>query len=243
MKLKNPLPKLSLIQDEVPEHVQEYMQLTRLAEVGRMAGVVAHEINNPLMVVQGVAENIEFMLDDAKLDKESVKKQLAEILKATERMANSVKKLQPKANDLKFYKVDLADIVKVALKPINDQLPELGVTCEIKNVQPMEVRCDVSQVEQMLLNVFSNAVKALQNIETGRELRISYEKISGWNQIKIWNNGPAIPDHARNKILRGGSALGLVVSKAIMEVHGGALSFTSDDVKGTEFVFSFPEAA
>lgn len=242
MKLKT-LPKLSLIQDEVPEHVQEYMQLTRLAEVGRMAGVVAHEINNPLMVVQGVTENIEFMIEDGKLQPDDVKKQLAEILKACERMARSVQKLQPNANDLKFYKADLAEIVKGALKPIHLQLPELAVKCEIKNAQKMEIRCDVAQVEQMLLNVFGNAMKALQNIETGRVLRITFEKISGWNQIKIWNNGPAIPEHARNKILRGGSALGLVVSKAIMEVHGGALSFTSDDEKGTEFVLSFPEAA
>ena len=68
MKLKNPLPKLSLLQDEIPEHVQEYMHLTKLAEIGRLSGVVAHEINNPLMVIHGMTENIEFMLDAGTLD-------------------------------------------------------------------------------------------------------------------------------------------------------------------------------
>ena len=242
MKLKNPLPKLSPIQDEVPEHVQEYMHLFQLAEIGRVSGAVAHEINNPLMVILGLAENIEFMLEAGKLNVLEVKTQLAEIQKSVQRMANSVRKLQPGTQNLTLHHVDLTDVVKGALIPINPELPRLGVNCEVVNEQPLNVKCDVIQIEQMLLNVLSNAVKALQNRQTDRRLRISFIKISGWHQVKIWNNGPAIPEHARNKILRGGSALGLVVSKAIMEVHGGALSFSSDDENGTEFVLSFPEA-
>lgn len=244
MKLKNPLPKLALIQDEIPEHVQEFMQLTRLAELGRISGVVAHEINNPLMVVQGLTENIEMMMAAPNPDLAKVKLQLTEILKCTQRMATIIRKMHPSGSkELRFYSADLVEIVKIALQPISSQLPEFDVNLEMPEAGKLAIKCDISQVEQMVLNILSNAVKALQNLETGRTLRITFASVGGWHQLKIWNNGPAIPESARDKILRGGSALGLVVSKAIMEVHGGDLSFSSSDQAGTEFILSFPEAA
>ena len=86
-------PKISIMHDEIPEHVQEFMHLTRLAEMGRLAANVAHEINNPLMVVQGFAENIELLLDNETISRDEMRLQVLEIIKACQRMTRIVNKM------------------------------------------------------------------------------------------------------------------------------------------------------
>jgi len=253
MKSKSPRPKLSLLHDEIPEHVQEFMQLTRLAEMGRMAAGIAHEINSPLMIVQGFAENLEMLLAHDDLPREDMRLQILEIIKACQRMSRIVNKMNRMSRNqkLRLHVVDLAEVSLNAVDFLKVQLADLDVRLEFDFNRPLPIKCDVVQVEQMVLNVLANALSALQNVETDRRIRISFEEVGPWQQIKIWNNGPAIPQDIQNKIMAPffttkegeGSGLGLAVSKAIMEVHGGDLSFNSQDAMGTEFILSFPRPA
>lgn len=253
MERKSPRPKISLLHEQVPEHVQEFMQLTRLAEMGRMAASIAHEINNPLMIVQGFAENLEMLLAQEELPREDMRLQILEIVKACQRMARIVNKMNRMSRNqkLRLHVVDLAEISLNAVDFIKNQVADLDVRLEFDFNKPLPIRCDVVQVEQMVLNVLANALSALQNINGERRIRISFEEIGPWQQIKIWNNGPAIPQEIQDKITAPffttkdgeGSGLGLSVSKAIMEVHDGDLSFSSSEEKGTEFVLSFPRPA
>ncbi len=81
-----------------------------------------------------------------------------------------------------------------------------------------------------------------------KKIRISFEEFGKWQQVKVWNNGPVIPANVQAQIMSPffttkpegeGTGLGLAVSKAIMQVHGGDLSFKSDTT-GTEFCLAFP---
>src|ERR1700760_2855486 len=105
-------PKISILHDEIPEHVQELMQLTRLAEMGRLAANVAHEINNPLMVAQGFAENIELLLDNPDLSREEMRVQVLEIIKACQRMSRIINKMNRMSRNqkLRLFIVDLAEV-------------------------------------------------------------------------------------------------------------------------------------
>src|ERR1700755_719980 len=105
-------PKLSLLHDEIPQHLQEFMHLTRLAEMGRLAANVAHEINNPLMVAQGFAENIELLLDDPNFPRDEMRVQVLEIIKACQRMSRIVNKMNrmSRGQKLRLFVVDLAEV-------------------------------------------------------------------------------------------------------------------------------------
>lgn len=250
MKPKNPRPKLSLLHDEIPPHVQEFMQLTRLAEMGRMAASIAHEINNPLMIAQGFAENIEMLLAQENLPKEDMRLQVLEIIKACQRMSRIINKMNRMSRNqkLRLHIVDLAEVALNAVDFLKVQIAQHDIRLEFDFNHPLPIKCDVVQVEQIVLNVLTNALSALQHLDDNRRIRISFEEVGPWQQIKLWNNGPAIPEEVKAKIMAPffttkegeGSGLGLAVSKAIMEVHGGDLSFNSDGILGTEFILSFP---
>lgn len=244
-------PKISLLHDELPEHLQEYMQLTRLAEMGRMAGNIAHEINNPLMITLGLAENIEMMLTRPELPREDIRLQVVEIVKACQRMSRIINKMNrmSRSQKLRLHVVDLAEVALNAVDFVKTQLHDLDVRLEFDFSRPLPIKCDVTQVEQIVLNILSNAMAAVARREEGeRRIRISFEEVGRrWQQIKIWNNGPAMPENVKSQLLSPffstqtkGTGLGLAVSKAIMEVHGGDLSFYSDTDLGTEFQLSFP---
>jgi two-component system NtrC family sensor kinase len=250
VKSKKKRPKISLLHDEIPPHVQEFMHLTRLAEMGRLAANVAHEINNPLMVAQGFAENIELLLDDPDLPREEMRLQVLEIIKACQRMSRIVNKMNrmSRGQKLRLFIVDLAEVALNAVDFIKTQITDNDARVTFDFDRPLPIKCDAVQVEQIILNILSNALFAMQDRPSERSIRISFEEFGEWQQIRIWNNGPAIPQDIQARIMSPffttkvegeGTGLGLAVSKAIMEVHGGDLTFKSDD-SGTEFCLSFP---
>jgi ActR/RegA family two-component response regulator len=242
-------PKISLLHDEIPPHVQEFMHLTRLAEMGRLAANVAHEINNPLMVAQGFAENIELLLDDPNLARDEIRLQVLEIIKACQRMSRIVNKMNrmSRGQKLRLFVVDLAEVALNAVDFMKTQISDVHAMVAFDFNRPLPIQCDAVQVEQIILNILSNALFALEQQEE-RKIRISFEEFGKWQQIKIWNNGPMIPQDIQAQIMSPffttkaegeGTGLGLAVSKAIMQVHGGDLSFKST-AAGTEFCLSFP---
>lgn len=253
MKSKTKRPKISLLHDEIPAHLQEYMQLTRLAEMGRMAASIAHEINNPLMIAQGFAENIEMLLAQSNPPKEDMQMQILEIVKACQRMSRIINKMNrlSKNQKLRLHIVDLTEVALNAVDFVKVQASDLDIRMEFDFSAPMPIKCDIVQVEQMVLNILANAFTALQHCPEPRRMRISFEEVgSKWQQIKIWNNGPIIPDNVQAQIMSPffstkpdteHNGLGLAVSRAIMDVHGGDLSFYSKPGLGTEFILSFPK--
>lgn len=253
MKSKAKRPKISLLHDDIPAHLQEYMELTRLAEMGRMAASVAHEINNPLMIAQGFAENIEMLLAQPDPSKEDMRMQILEIVKACQRMSRIINKMNrlSKNQKLRLHVVDLTEVALNAVDFAKIQAANLDIQMEFDFGAPMPIKCDVVQVEQMVLNILTNAFAALQHNTGTRRMRISFHEVGNkWQQIKIWNNGPIIPESVQAQIMSPffstkpdteHTGLGLAVSRAIMDVHGGDLTFYSKEGLGTEFILSFPK--
>lgn len=252
MSPKSKRPKISTLHQEIPKHVQEFMQLTRLAEMGRVSASVAHEINNPLMIAQGFAENIEMLLDSPEIPVEDIRLQIQEIMKACQRISGIVNKMNrmSRHGKLRLAVVDLAEVALAAVDFLM-QVSDIDAKIEFDFDSPMPIKCDVVQVEQMILNILSNAITALQENKGEKLIRISFSAVGDqWQQVRIWNNGPCIPEHLQEQIMSpfyttkpDGVGLGLSVSKAIMDLHGGDLSFTSGAGNGTEFVLSFPRPA
>ena len=141
---RNKFPKISILHEEIPPHVQEFMQLTRLAEMGRLAANVAHEINNPLMVVQGFAENIELMLDDKELSRDDVRLQVLEIIKACQRISRIVNKMNRMSHSqkLRLFVVDLAEVALNSVDFLKTQIGDVEAVVEFDFEQPLPIRCD-----------------------------------------------------------------------------------------------------
>src|ERR1700722_17158707 len=155
MKSKVKRPKISILHDEIPPHVQEFMHLTRLAEMGRLAANVAHEINNPLMVAQGFAENIELLLDEPELARDEIRMQVLEIIKSCQRVSRIVNKMNrmSRSQKLRLLIVDIAEVALNAVDFIKAQLSDLDVQVEFDFEHPLPIKCDAVQVEQIIINI------------------------------------------------------------------------------------------
>lgn len=251
--MKSKRPKISIFHDEIPKHVQELMHLTRLAEMGRLSASVAHEINTPLMVAQGFAENIELLLDKENISREEIRVQVLEIIKSCQRMSRIINKMNRMSRNqkLRLHIVDVAEVALNAVDFVKVQLEEFDVELEFDFDRPLPIKCDAIQIEQIILNILSNALHALGQVTHTRKIRISFEEVGDWQCIRIWNNGPIIPAAVQTQLMTPffstkddqGTGLGLAVSKAIMQVHEGDLTCASNEKDGTEFVLSFPRPA
>ncbi len=246
------LSTIRKLQSQRENDLKEMAQVSKLADIGLLAAGVAHELNNPLMIVQGFAENLELLLNEPKLQLEELKTQTGEILKAADRMNRIISQMtrMVRTTDVTFEIVDLQELTLNVLRFINHELKYSDAKVITNYSEANLVKCDHNQVEQVIINIINNALHALALREKGRELRLTSAENDGWVELKIWNNGPPIPNDIQDKIMTPffttkevgkGTGLGLAVSFGIMKAHGGSLSFKSSEQVGTEFKLRFPK--
>jgi len=233
---------------------REMGQISKLADIGLLAAGVAHELNNPLMIVQGFAENMDMMLDQQKISTSEMKMQTAEIIKATERMSRIINQMARivRSDDVQWAIVDLQEIAQDVVRFLNHELRLNEIQVDFSFEKDSLIKCDHNKIEQVMINILSNAVHALETQDQRRIVRISSRVSSDWVELRMWNNGPAIPSRLHEKIMSPffttkdvgkGTGLGLSVSYGIMTAHNGTLTFTSNEKDGTEFLLRFPKPA
>ena len=239
---------------EKERSIREMAHVSKLADIGRLAAGVAHELNNPLMIIQGFAENIDLLCEEGpEVSAEELKWQISPILKASDRMAKIISQLtRLSRNDrgMKLTLVDIIEIVEDILGLVSNQFSyndiELVKTCSRGRL----VKCDPNQIEQIILNILSNAIHALSHRSEGRKVKIAVSEVNDVIVLEIHNNGPAIPAEIQDQILTPffttkeigeGTGLGLSVSYGIMKAHGGNLTFESREGVGTSFFLNFPK--
>jgi signal transduction histidine kinase len=240
----------------------------RLAELGAMTGGLAHEIKNPLSTIGLNVQLASEAINDSALPEEDrallVRRvetvgreanRLANILNDFLRFAGRIK-LAPTETDLRaiveelcdFYRPQ-ADLGRVLLR---SDLP----------AAPAIARVDPALVKQALLNLLINATQAMATSDsTTRELLVRIEPPNPvpprgprpadaeFASIHVIDTGPGIPPERHAEIFRpyvsgrkGGTGLGLAVTRRIIEEHGGRIDLFSEPGKGTDFVVRLPVA-
>ena len=237
-------------QKKQEDQLKELAQIAKLADIGMLAAGVAHELNNPLMIIQGYAENIDILLDRPELIREGLKSQTSEILRATDRMTRIISQMSRmvRSTDVNFEVIDLGELVDNIARFLAHQLKSHKVKLVIDIKESIIIKCDSNQVEQVMLNILNNAIHATCENKEDRQVRITCELKEGRTLLSFWNNGPSIPQEIQTKIMTPfyttkevgkGTGLGLTVSFGIMKAHGGRLTFRSSPEYGTEFTLDF----
>ena len=213
----------------------------RLATLGQVAAGIAHEIRNPLV---GIGSNAFLLLDefDASDPRHA---DLEMILKETKRLDRIVNQIIDYALPRELVPVlcPLSDLVDEVVKLLDSTLTakHLAVT---RSLPPTMTRlhADHDQIEQVLLNVFHNAIDASHD---GTAIDVTaFELPSGQNAgmvITVTDHGVGIPDDALAHVCepfftrgkRQGTGLGLAICRNIIEGHGGDIQITSEVGKGT----------
>lgn len=219
--------------DEARVHLIEQQ---RLASLGRLAAGVGHEINNPLQYLRFSLE--ELRDDPAIANAPELRDTVAHAFDGTERIRKVVDDLRTyvRPSDDTLELLDVRDIVRTALRIGSPQWRH-DVHVETVFGEVPQVRGDEGKLVQVVLNPLVNGAQAVLHCDgpRSRVLRVSTRTGSdGWAEIEIFDEGGGFaPDilsrlgepYVTTKASRGGTGLGLFVSRGIVEAHGGTMRF------------------
>ena len=243
-------------QAEAAQHRERLAHLVRVHTVGEMSASIAHEINQPLVAIENYALagrrrlSTTGELDKAKLDEllEKIGAQAARAGTVLQRLRTMLKKHEP---DVKA--ADLSELVRDTMKlmDMGSKSPDLRVEIDIAPALPAAM-ADEIQIQQVLLNLVRNAIEAMEGAGSERKvLTVGVQQASSSElRVRVTDTGPGIaPGDAQHvfeafySTKASGLGIGLAISRAIVEAHGGRLWYSPNSAGGgVAFEFTLPAA-
>ena len=227
-------------------------QASRLACLGTLASGLAHEVNNPLAILQGNLERIRNDLKQTGIANPAIEISLDRQEKAIERIIGVVKALQKYAyTDSKLLeKVAAHETIAKVLQISEPMLNQAGVVIEQELAAEQDfVHVVPVKFEHVLAQFFVNSKEAFEGFQGAKKIRISTFNEPGRLLIKISDTGPGInPAHLEHvfdpffttKPPGQGMGMGLAVAQSITSGMGGLIQVESDGAHGTSFTVMLP---
>ncbi len=256
--LKESQEKLELKAAEVEEYATNMEALAeeralklkdaeRLAAIGATAGMVGHDIRNPLQAIIG--DIFLAQADVESLPASEVKASLTESLDSIQKSVDYVNKivqdLQDYAKPIKptIHDTSLQAVIEDIAKK-NGIPPNIILTRRITE-DSHTIKTDPDLLRRILGNLISNAIQAMPD---GGKLTIKTHKKNRYFILKVKDTGKGIPEHARPNLFTPlfttkskGQGFGLAVVKRMTEALGGTVTFKSEEGKGAEFIVRLPQ--
>ena len=238
---------------EREEAIANTEHASKLASVGRLAAGVAHEINNPLAIINekaGLMKDILEKSGDLQQHKERFMALISGIFDGVSRCRTITHRLLgfSRRMDISHDAIDINDVVKEVVGFLETEIEyrdirlELNLTNDLPNVVT-----DKGQVQQVFLNIINNAIDA---VDKGGLIGISsYVKDEQFVRVAIKDNGSGIPKDKLKYIFEPfyttkgkgkGTGLGLSISYGIMQRLGGGIHVESEIGGGTTFFIEIP---
>ena len=230
------------------------LHVEKMASIGKMAAVVAHEVNNPLSGILTYAKLIRKWVASGQTEHEKREEamQCLELIAAeSRRCGDLIKNLLSlsRTAPMNVQSTDLHAVVDRCLMLVRHQLELVGVELQLKIAQDLPlVPCDPAQIEQVLLALSMNAIDAMPR---GGNLWIEGRLSNDESEIEIQvrDDGAGIaPDvlpHIFEPFLTTkesghGVGLGLAIARGIVERHSGRIEVQSELGRGTTFNITLP---
>jgi len=241
-----------LVEDVTEQRILEaqLIQSDKMASIGQLVSGVAHELNNPLTSIAGLAE----LLLERAPHPEFPREHLRVIHDQAERAGRIVRNLLTFARKgvPEQTAVDLNDVVvRTSLLIVYElQLHGIELDSELSAETPV-VLGDRYELQQVLLNLVTNAVQAVSGLEPGKPRRItlSTSRVAGQALLRVRDTGPGVPKDLvpylftpffTTKAPGEGTGLGLSLSYGLIKAHGGVLEYEAPAQGGAEFRVTLP---
>jgi len=253
MKLANAqeaLDRLAEVEEQFAEAKEGLEHLQRLATLGTLSSMVAHEFNNILAAIIGYAQMALANPDDAELTQKALDKALSGAQRA-ERIATSLLGFSREEEGVAH--TFIKEAVDSALSYLTTGLnrDQIQLCLELEDVA---VAMPKVNLEQVLLNLMLNARKAMQ--KRGGTLKIQANARQNTVHIHLSDTGRGVPPQIADRLFEPftthdptpeddgnkGSGLGLTICKDLITKAGGSLSFDSTPGQGTTFHLEIPQS-
>ena len=239
------------------EHKRAIVEQSRLVSLGELAAGIAHELNQPLQCISFALENMKLYFSKRGYSEEYFIERMGLILHDIDRMSSVVDHIRVfsrKQVQEKFLRFNLKEAIDNALSLITEQYRNHNIDIKVElPKQQYPVQGNAYQIEQVIINLLSNAKDALDEKEESsntsfpKKINITLQADGNNFILDISNNGSEIPTDVKENIFlpffttkpQGkGTGLGLSIVYGIISEHNGTISLV--DTKGTLFRISLP---
>ena len=227
---------------------QQLVESSKLAALGSLAAGVAHEIKNPLFIIQGTldlwARKREFALPGSEIEK------VKEAIWRIDRIIRSLLDYARSSQETAVGTVFINDAIEKSLDMMIPAFQKEGITVET-DLQPdlPPIKANRGEIQQIVTNLVQNARDAIVHSGKGSRIVVSSALHNDTVEISVWDNGPGIPEDLREKIFDPffttkapgeGTGLGLAIVQRIVNNLKGSIEVESEEGQYTRFVVRFP---
>jgi PAS domain S-box-containing protein len=229
----------------------------KMASLGQVAAGIAHEIRNPLSGLnlylsagERMVAGADGVFGETLEDLRTVFSQMKSVSGKIERIVRSVMEFaRPEPLRLEF--IDVCEAVHEAVRVSAATVRKRGVRLEEMSCGNLpRCRADVRLLEQVLLNLITNAVQAMERWAGEKRIEIGCAAEDGHIRITVADSGPGVPPHLRHRIFepffttkKEGTGIGLSISHKIVSDHGGFLTVGTSKWGGALFTIGIPIGA
>jgi len=222
---------------EVENKTTELVKSERLATIGTMASRIAHDLKQPLTIMQTYADMLtpEIISKLDYKDKEKwfrIQNSILDMNRIIEDVLDFARTTEIKKKNSSFLR-----LLRLALNHVKSSY---GIIINLPE-NDLSINCDARKMDGVMSNILNNAVHALDG---QGEIDITISANSKFVTIQVMDSGPGIPKENLEKIFepmfttkKTGTGLGLVICKSIIEQHGGSISVSN---KPTTFTIKLP---
>ncbi|MGA8215296.1 MAG: ATP-binding protein [Candidatus Sulfotelmatobacter sp.] len=236
---------------------EHMLHVEKMASMGKMAAVVAHEVNNPLSGILTYAKLLRKWVGtgQAEHEKREEAMQCLDLIAAESRRCGELVKnllTLSRTAPMNLQSTNLQEVIDRCLLLVRRQLELVGIELQLKLAEHLpRVSCDPAQIEQVLLALIMNAIDAMpRGGNLWIETRLSNDETE--IEIRVRDDGAGIAPDVLPQIFEPfmttkengrGVGLGLAISRGIVERHNGRIEVESEQGRGTAFTITLPNQA
>ncbi|KQW96559.1 histidine kinase [Massilia sp. Root418] len=224
---------IGIVVDERRQVADELKHTLRLAAAGEMAAALAHELNQPMTALSAYGKACEHLLERGETG-ELLQGAIRRMVSESGRAAEVVRRLRDffRTGALRLEPVPASTLLAAITQQFFSQCREQGVELAVAQAPPVAVLADRIQVELVLRNLLANALDSVAACAPGqRRITLSAHALEGARlRITVEDSGAGVSEALSRRLFEpfvstksSGLGLGLVLSRAIIEAHGGKL--------------------
>jgi two-component system sensor kinase FixL len=225
--------------DERERATRDFRESLRLAAAGEMAAAITHELNQPLTAMSSYATAGQLIAAAPEPDRVQLNDTMSKLVAESKRTAAVVRRLRDffRSGATRLDRVSIADVAKNAVESLRARATAAGVELRCNAVSNLpSVLLDTVQIDVVLRNLLINAIESAAAADHGSVLvdvqLVSADRI----QVAVKDNGAGIRAEDAERLFESfvttkaaGMGIGLAISRAIVEAHGGEMRVTPGD--------------
>lgn len=237
---------------EIADIEEKLIHTARLSAMGEMAASICHELRQPLSGIMGFTYLVSENLSD-NIKARGYLKKVEEHITHMEHIVNNIRVFSRKS-DGRFVPLGINEVIRSTTSLFSHQFTSHNIALIEELCEPIpQIRGNKVKLQQVIINLLSNARDALNEVQDKREKKViintSHSQMDQTVKICVYDNGIGIDKALYDKIFQSffttkqedqGTGLGLSISKSIVSDHNGEINFKSQKGRGSIFTVTLP---